>query len=87
MGELLTSWEVNGQRKLLLGQITDRFGPLSDAELLHLNNYGAEDLALLARAVFTFRTLDDVKAWIAAHPRWEWVDPLGEEEDDPEGET
>lgn len=81
MSETLTGWEINGQRKVLLRQITKRFGALTEAEMVHMTNYGAEDLALLADAIFDFRSLADVSAWIAAHPRPEWIDPLGEEDD------
>lgn len=86
MSETLTSWEINGQRKVLLRQIATRFGALDEKDLVHVNNYGAEDLERLADAIFDFRSLADVKAWIAAHPRPEWIDPLGEE-DPPEGDT
>ncbi|MFV9507363.1 MAG: DUF4351 domain-containing protein [Oscillochloridaceae bacterium umkhey_bin13] len=79
MTDFLSFPEVVGQRKFMTGQLTYRFGDLSPDVQAHIAELSPEQLAAIAREIFTMEHLADLEAWLERNPPAGWENPIPEE--------
>lgn len=57
-----------GQAKLVLRQLTCRFGPIAPAIKAHIQRLSSDQLDYLAESLLAFTQLTDLEAWLRDRP-------------------
>ena len=58
---------IEGQRALLLAQLTAQLGPLSEPTIAQIKALSSEQLLALGQALLHFTGPNDLVAWLGAH--------------------